>query len=80
MNMKQVSRDLKHLSVMHSFPNFIPLSDVQTLRVFERVAPLRFDAMFGAFAHQNLPQGARRVFDQSLKRYEKIFGGQEEDE
>lgn len=72
----QVSRDMKHLSVMHSFPNFIPLSDDETLRVFRRVAPLRFDAMYGAFSHQNLPHGARGVFDQSLKRYELIFRGQ----
>lgn len=70
----QLSRDKKHLSVMHSYPNFIPLSDDETLRVLERVSPLQFDALFGAFSHQNLPQGARAVFDQSLERYETIFG------
>ncbi len=75
----QISRDMKHLSVMHSFPNYIPLTGEETLQVFRRTAPLRFDAMFGAFSHQNLPQGARGVFDQSLKRYEMIFGGRGEE-
>ncbi|NND34607.1 MAG: hypothetical protein HKN76_18620, partial [Saprospiraceae bacterium] len=68
-----LSRDLSHLSTMYSYPNVIPLSNSETMRVFSRLQDLDFAALFGAFPHQNIYQGAKEVFDRSLARYQLVM-------
>ncbi len=68
-----LSKDRKHLSAMHSFPNVIPLSNQETLHVFDTVSSYSFDAIFGAFAFQNIFTGGREVFEASHARYKKAF-------
>lgn len=70
-----LSRDGKHLSVMYSFPNLIPLPARDVFRVFDRAGRLEFDSLFGAFAGQNVFSGAREILDRSRRRYEYAYGG-----
>ncbi len=68
-----LSKDRKHLSAMHSFPNVIPLSNKETLQVFDTISPYSFDSIFGAFEFQNIFEGGREVFEASHLRYKKAF-------
>lgn len=69
-----LSLSKKHLSAMYSYPNNIPLKKKELFRTFGKIEPLDFDALFGAFAWQNLYEGGREVFRHSLERYREIYG------
>ena len=69
-----LSRNNQHLSAMYSYPNFIPLPKAELFRVFDRVATLEFDSLFGAFEGQNVYAGGREIFRQSRRRYEWVYG------
>ncbi len=69
-----LSKDKQHLSAMYSYPNLIPLTNAETIRVFNSVEPYEFDAIFGAFAGQDLYEGGRAIFENSLRRYRFAFG------
>lgn len=67
-----LSPDKKHLSAMFSYPNIIPLSHQQTLDVFNKVDQISFKTLFGAFAHQNLENNAKHVFQNSFNIYKNL--------
>lgn len=68
-----LSRDKKHISAMYSYPNVIPLSPGKLFNIFETVAELKFDSLYGAFEWQNIHNGAKTIFNNSLKRYQRIY-------
>ncbi len=68
-----LSRDKQHLSAMYSYPNVIPLTNAETLRVFSTVAQYTFNALFGAFGNQYIYEGARELFDNSYRNYQLAF-------
>jgi glyoxylase-like metal-dependent hydrolase (beta-lactamase superfamily II) len=70
----QVSPDLKTVSFMYSYPNYIPLPKRDILHIEKVAAPLAYDAMYGAFGRY-IKTGARQSMDYSLKRYLRIYEG-----
>lgn len=64
----QVSTDRKTVSFMYSYPNNIPLSAKEVETVHQAVAPLAYEAMYGAFGKYILT-GADKAVDFSVKRY-----------
>lgn len=68
-----LSHDKKHISAMYSYPNVIPLAPATLFEVFEKLSDLKFDHFYGAFLWQNIHNGAKEVFINSLKRYHQIY-------
>jgi hypothetical protein len=58
---------------MYSYPNHIPLPKKDIEFINERVQPLAFDAMYGAFEWMNIAEGARALFEKSITRYLSIY-------
>lgn len=65
-----LSPSKKHVSVMHSYPNRIPLSQAELKRVKKNIDSLSFDRLYGFFSYQNLVDDVREVLQDSWKRYE----------
>tara|TARA_R110002074_G_scaffold21547_1_gene66809 strand:+ start:4543 stop:5469 length:927 start_codon:yes stop_codon:yes gene_type:complete len=68
-----LSRDKKHLSVMFSYPNVIPLSHQETKKVFDKIKEIEFDSLFGAFSYQTLESDAHKVFEKSFNFYKNLI-------
>lgn len=68
-----LSRDKRHLSAMYSYPNLIPLTNSETLAVFDIIRKYKFDALFGAFDHQDVYEGGREIFETSFSKYDFNF-------
>jgi hypothetical protein len=64
-----IARSKRHIAVMHSYPNQIPLPLSEMTRIKNLVQSLEFDAMFGAFEFQNLSTDVREILANSMKRY-----------
>jgi hypothetical protein len=67
-----ISRSKKHIAVMHSYPNQIPLPLSEMTRIKNQVQSIGFDAMHGAFDFQDLPANAKEIFTNSMKRYAPV--------
>lgn len=65
-----LSRSMRHISMMYSYPNHIPLATRELQAVVRRVLALGFDTLYGAFVWQDLEGRAREVFLDSVKRYD----------
>lgn len=65
----QVVPDGKHVGFMYSYPNFIPLGAAAVRAIAERVAPWRYDAVYGAFWDRVIPTGAKQAVDVSVARH-----------
>jgi glyoxylase-like metal-dependent hydrolase (beta-lactamase superfamily II) len=61
------------LSFMFSYPNAIPLPDRALLAIQERVEPLVFDRLYGAFWPRVVQTNGRRVFLRSIARYREAI-------
>ena len=68
-----VVRDRKHVSFMYSYPNLIPLKKPAIELIQQRIEPLPFDAIYGAFEGQVIPTGAKEAFSRSVERYLRIY-------
>jgi len=64
-----ISRSKRHIAVMHSYPNQIPLSLREVHRINEQVQNIQFDTLYGAFSGQNLSNNVKIIFDNSMKKY-----------
>ncbi|MDB5133705.1 MAG: Metallo-beta-lactamase superfamily protein [Mucilaginibacter sp.] len=69
----QISQSRQFISMMYSYPNQIPLPLIDILRISEKISPLKFDSMYGAFEWQNINKGAKAIFEQSVKRYVDVY-------
>ncbi len=69
----QISQSRQFISMMYSYPNQIPLPISNILQIKHRLASLPFDGMYGAFEWQNIHEGAREIFERSVKRYVDIY-------
>lgn len=65
----QVGMDRATVSVMRSFPNFIPLSEAQVHRIARKLEGWKFDRLYGAFWPSVIQEDAKEKVDYSLKRY-----------
>jgi hypothetical protein len=64
-----VAMDRRSVSFMYSYPNYIPLNAAAIRRIADAVAPLAFDAIYGAWWGRNIASGAKASFDASVRRY-----------
>jgi hypothetical protein len=64
-----VGMDRRSLSFMYSYPNNIPLNAAAVRGIAGAVAPLAFDAIYGAWWDRNIAARAKPVFDASVRRY-----------
>lgn len=64
-----LSPHLKHLAIMYSYPNRIPLPLNEIHRIKEFMEPIEFDSMFGFYDYQNIYSGAKELLNVSLGRY-----------
>lgn len=65
----QVVADLKHVSFMRSYPNFIPLSAPAVERIASAVAPYPIESVYGAFFDRNIGHGGKAAIERSARRY-----------
>jgi hypothetical protein len=65
----QVGEDRKTVSVMYSFPNYIPVSAAEVRRIVETLKPYEFDQIYGAFFGRNIKAGAKQAVRSSAERY-----------
>jgi len=69
-----VAKDRRHVSFMYSFPNYIPLSGSVVDSIVDKVAPLKFDRIYGHFAGQIISTNAKTAVQRSAERYKKAIG------
>ena len=65
-----LSRSMRHISMMYSYPNHIPLPTAELRAAVGKVLAMEFDTLYGAFAWQDLEGCAREVFLESTRRYD----------
>jgi hypothetical protein len=61
--------NMKHLSVMYSYPNRIPLPVKEVNRIKELFEALNFDSLYGFWSYQNLNENAKDLMSISLTKY-----------
>ncbi|MBR0874306.1 MBL fold metallo-hydrolase [Bradyrhizobium tropiciagri] len=64
-----VAMDRRSLSFMYSYPNYIPLNAAAVRTIADRVAPLAFDRIYGAWWGKNIAADGKAAFDRSVQRY-----------
>ncbi len=64
-----VSPSKKHMAVMHSYPNRIPLPVAEVRVVKERFEKVSFDKLYGFYSYQNVIADAKKILTESLNRY-----------
>ncbi len=64
-----IARSMRHIAVMHSYPNQILLTKKEFAAFYQRSAGLEFDTMYGAFPWQTLKGNAKEIFDRAMERY-----------
>ena len=71
----QVLADRRHVSFMRSYPNLMPLSAAAVERAIARLAPYRFDRIYGAFAEREILSGGEDAVRRSAERYVRAVTG-----
>ena len=69
-----VTWDLRHVSFMYSYPNYIPLSAPAVDEIAQKVALLGFDRIYGHFAGLVISKDAKDAVQRSVERYKKAIG------
>lgn len=64
-----IARSKRHIAMMYSYPNQIPLPANELKYTIAKVSQLKFDSIYGAFDWQNLRGNAGEVFKSSVERY-----------
>ena len=62
-----VGADRASVSVMRSYPNYIPMPGRIVRRILDRVSPLAYDRLYSL--HRSIDADARAVVERSLERY-----------
>ncbi|KIO78285.1 beta-lactamase [Pedobacter lusitanus] len=68
----QICPDLKSVSVMYSYPNYIPLAQKDVLYIQKSLKDFDYNRMYGAFGHY-LRKDAQQIMQFSMERYLKIY-------
>ncbi|WP_218014822.1 MBL fold metallo-hydrolase [Teichococcus rhizosphaerae] len=69
----QVTPGARRVSFMWSYPNMMPLPAAEVRRVAARLAPWRFQRIYGAFAGQDVPRDGPEVIARSAARYVELL-------
>ncbi len=65
----QVAMDRRFVSFMYSYPNYIPLNAATVRSIADKISPLGFDRIYGAWWNRNIASGAKAAFEASVRRY-----------
>jgi hypothetical protein len=65
----QVVSDRRFVSFMYSYPNLIPLPAAVVQRMREKVEPLQFESLYGAWFERVIPHDAHASVIRSAERY-----------
>jgi glyoxylase-like metal-dependent hydrolase (beta-lactamase superfamily II) len=65
----QVVPDRRHVSLMRSYPNLIPLSAAMARAVLQRLDDFDFNSVYGAFWGREILENGRAAVDASIARY-----------
>ncbi|KAL2629339.1 hypothetical protein R1flu_014025 [Riccia fluitans] len=65
----QVGGDRKCVSIMRSFPNFIPIAPSHARRIGAIMETLEYDRLYGGFFELEIDTGAKKIVRDSLQRY-----------
>jgi glyoxylase-like metal-dependent hydrolase (beta-lactamase superfamily II) len=65
----QVGQDRKTVSVMYSYPNYIPVNAATVRRIMAAVEPYQFDQIYGAWFGRNIMANAKQALRYSADRY-----------
>lgn len=65
-----ISPNKKHISVMYSYPNRVPLPVKEMRRIRNLLLPLPFDTLLGYAAFLNIYTDAKEILESSLAKYE----------
>jgi hypothetical protein len=74
----QICMDPKQVTFMYSYPNYIPLNASAIHQIVERLGPLEYDRIYGAFFTRGkgiIPTGAKEVVRRSADRYLRAIRG-----
>jgi hypothetical protein len=69
----QVCMDRRWVTFMYSYPNWIPFDAKTVTAITQKLEPLPFDRLYGAFG-RNLPQDAKATIQRSRDRYLEAIG------
>lgn len=64
-----VAQDRNQFSFMYSYPNLIPQPAREVTRIWNRVAPLAFDRVYGGWIQKVCREGAKAKLKRSVDRY-----------
>ena len=64
-----ISPSKSHVSVMYSYPNFIPVSLSEINRINESMLNIQFDTLIGAFDNQKISPNAKEILHASFSKY-----------
>ena len=65
----QVVPDRKHVSVMYSYPNYVPLPPSTLEWIVSAMEPISFDRVYGAFWDRVIERDGKEVVKPSAERY-----------
>jgi hypothetical protein len=65
----QVVQDRRYVSFMRSYPNLIPLSAASVYRIVQRIEPLGFERIYGAWWQRNVLSDGKSAVQRSADRY-----------
>jgi hypothetical protein len=61
--------DRRHVSVMFSYPNSVPLPAAEAERIGRALAPYKFDVLYSAFWYREVLTDGKAAVERSLSRY-----------
>jgi len=61
--------DRRHVSVMFSYPNSVPLPAAEVERIGQALAPYEYDAVYCAFWNREILSDGKEAVERSLSRY-----------
>ena len=67
--------DLRHVSFMRSYPNYVPLPAEAVDRIVRSVEPLAFDRVYSHFARLVISEDAKGAVRRSAERYKAAING-----
>jgi len=76
-DLPQVCPDLKWVSFMYSYPNYIPLSAARVRAIVAALEPFPYEKLFGAWTGFVVPNDAKAVIRRSANRYLRALGDSE---
>jgi len=72
----QVCMDIRWVSFMYSYPNYIPLAPAAVRRIADTLQGYRFDRIYGAFPRRTVARDGNAVVERSAERYLRAVGAE----